>query len=66
MDMGLAGREALSMSELAYALGVSRGTVYALLRDGEGPPTFMVRRRRLVSVAALREWLREREAGGGQ
>lgn len=55
-------REALSIGEAAQAVGLGRATLYELLRDGRGPQTFTVGRRRLVRVEALREWLRRREA----
>lgn len=61
-------RVALSLAEAATAAGLSRSRLYELLADGTGPKSFKVGRRRLVRVAALREWLRglEAEQNGGE
>ncbi len=55
-------RVSLSINEAAASAGISRGLLYALIRDGEGPRTLKLGRRRVVTIEALREWLRDREA----
>lgn len=49
---------ALSVTEAARLLGVSRPTVYSLLAR-EDFPSFSVGNRRLISADGLREWVRE-------
>lgn len=56
-------RLAVSVTEAAALLGVSRPTVYTLLERGGGLPSFRCGRRRLIPVAALRAWI-EAQAGG--
>ncbi len=59
-------RLAVSVTEAAALLGVSRPTVYTLLERGGGLPSFRCGRRRLIPVAALRAWIEaEAQAGGG-
>lgn len=53
---------ALSVTETAAALGVSRPTVYTLLHK-RGFPAFKVGGRTLVSAEGLREWVAA-QAGG--
>ena len=48
---------AYSMTETAHALGVSRPTVYALIKQ-PGFPVFQIGGRKLVSVEGLRDWIR--------
>lgn len=48
---------AYSMTETAHALGVSRPTVYALIKQ-PGFPVFQIGGRKLVSVEGLRDWVR--------
>lgn len=48
---------AYSITEAAHVLGVSRPTVYALIKQ-PGFPVFQVGGRRLVSVEGLRDWIR--------
>ena len=48
---------AYSLTETARVLGVSRPTVYALIKQ-PGFPVFQVGGRRLVSVEGLRDWIR--------
>lgn len=57
-------RLAYSLTETAEALGVSRPTVYELVKR-PGFPVFQIGGRRLVSVEGLRDWVR-REAGCGR
>lgn len=47
---------ALSVAETAKLLGVSKPTVYTLLRK-EGFPVFSVGNRRLISAEGLRQWV---------
>lgn len=48
---------AYSLTETAQVLGVSRPTVYALIKQ-PGFPIFQVGSRKLVSVEGLRDWVR--------
>ena len=47
---------AISASETARILGVSRPTVYQLFHQ-DGFPAFKIRNRTLVSVDGLRAWI---------
>lgn len=49
-------RIAVSVSEAASLIGVSRSSIYPRLLSGE-VPSVVVGKRRLVPIAALREWL---------
>lgn len=53
---------ALSVTETAAALGVSRPTVYTLLHRQDFP-AFRVGGRTLVSAEGLREWVAARAGG---
>lgn len=48
---------AYSITETAQVLGVSRPTVYALIKQ-PGFPVFQIGGRKLVSVEGLRDWVR--------
>ena len=48
---------AYSVTETAQVLGVSRPTVYALIKQ-PGFPVFRVGGRKLISVDGLRNWVR--------
>lgn len=48
---------AYSITEAAQVLGVSRPTVYALIKT-PGFPVFQIGGRKLVSVEGLRDWVR--------
>ena len=48
---------AFSVTETAQVLGVSRPTVYALMKQ-PGFPVFQVGGRKLISVDGLRNWVR--------
>ena len=48
---------AYSLTETAHVLGVSRPTVYALIKQ-PGFPVFQIGGRKLVSVEGLRDWIR--------
>ena len=53
---------ALNATEAAAILGVSRPTIYKLMRS-EGFPVFSIGQRRLISRAGLVEWIqRQTEA----
>ena len=49
---------AYSLTETAQVLGVSRPTVYALIKQ-PGFPVFSVGNRKLVSVEGLKNWIRD-------
>ena len=53
-----AERVALSVTEAAALLGVSRPTVYQLL-NREGFPSFRIGTRRLISRSGLERWVQE-------
>ena len=48
---------AYSLTETAQVLGVSRPTVYELIKQ-PGFPVFQIGGRKLVSVEGLRDWVR--------
>ena len=48
---------AYSLTETAQVLGLSRPTVYTLIKQ-PGFPVFSVGNRKLVSVEGLRDWIR--------
>ena len=48
---------AYSLTETAQVLGVSRPTVYELIKQ-PGFPVFQIGSRKLVSVEGLRDWIR--------
>lgn len=50
------GRTALSVTEAAEELGVSRATLYGLIRSGD-LPSMKIGARQLISRDALREWM---------
>jgi excisionase family DNA binding protein len=56
------GLLALSLDELAAAVGVSRRHLCTLISRGEGPAVVKLGRRRLVRREAADAWLRSREA----
>lgn len=55
---------AVSATEAARLLGVSRPTVYELLRRNAFP-SFHVGTRRLIPVSGLEAWIAEQSSGGG-
>ena len=50
---------AVSVSEAAVMLGISRPKVYDLMRSEKFYPAFKVGNRTLISVDGLREWIKE-------
>ena len=54
---------AYSLTETAEVLGVSRPTVYALIKQ-PGFPVFQIGGRKLVSVDGLREWVLQEARNG--
>lgn len=57
-------RLAYSPTEAAQALGVSRPTVYRLIKR-EDFPSFKIGSRTLVSADGLKEWVQKQSTGGG-
>lgn len=55
---------ALSVTEAAQILGVSRPTVYSLLAR-EDFPSFSVGNRRLISAEGLKDWVANQSGGAG-
>ena len=60
--MKLSEKMALTITETAQALGVSRPTVYTLLHR-EGFPAFRIGNRVLISRAKLEEWVNAQSGG---
>lgn len=63
MDSRRNERVALSVTEAAALLGVSRPTVYQLL-NREDFPSFRIGARRLISRAGLERWVQEQTERG--
>lgn len=57
-----AGREAVSVRDAASIAGFGGTKMYEAIREGWGPPTFTIGRRRLIRLEALKQWLAELEA----
>lgn len=58
---------AISPSEAALALDVSRPTIYELMNRAESPiPNFRIGTRRLIPVEGLRAWVAAQAAAGGE
>lgn len=58
-------KAALSVTEAAEMLGVTRQTVYSQLLHREDFPMFKVGARTLISAAGLERWIAEQSARGG-
>jgi excisionase family DNA binding protein len=58
----VSARLAISVTEAAERLGVSRNTVYTAIRSDE-MPTFRMGRRTLIPVDALRRWIASASVG---
>lgn len=56
-------RLALSVTEAAALLGVSRPTVYKLIRR-DGFPAFKIGSRTLISRVGLADWVQQQAANG--
>lgn len=54
---------AISIAETAEALGVSRPTVYKMIKDGNFP-ALRLRRRIVIPVEALNEWVKTQSQSG--
>ena len=52
----------VSVTEAARLLGISRPTMYAIIRR-EDFPSFRVGGRRLISLAGLQRWIAEQTGG---
>jgi excisionase family DNA binding protein len=52
---------ALTISQAAKRLGISRSLLYKLLKKGEGPPTVQFGRSTRVQVTSLQKWVEQRE-----
>lgn len=58
-----AGREAVSVREAARIAGIGGTLIYEAIREGWGPPTVLIgKRRRVIRIPALRRWLADLEA----
>lgn len=63
MDSRRNERVALSVTEAAALLGVSRPTVYQLMNRADFP-SFRIGARRLISRAGLERWVQEQAERG--
>jgi len=61
--MDLNEKLALSVSEVAQLLGISKPTVYELIHR-EDFPSFQIGRRTLISRVRLAEWVEAQAKGG--
>lgn len=52
---------ALTVSQAAQSLGLSRAKLYALIAQGDGPPTVRFGRSVRISVASLTLWIKRYE-----
>lgn len=57
---------AVSPAEAAQLLGVSKPTVYQLLRRADFPAAFKIGTRTLISRSALEKWVEAQAATGGE
>lgn len=48
--------QAISISQFCRNYGISRGTFYNLEKASKAPRTLQLGRRRVIPVAAVREW----------
>ncbi len=62
MSLSNTAPDALTISEAADAIRVSRRHLQNLCQKGEGPPVIHLGRRRIIRREALDQWLIEREA----
>lgn len=56
MNQTILERQAFTVSQFCEAHGFSRAMFYALLKDGTGPTTMLVRGRRLISRESASAW----------
>jgi excisionase family DNA binding protein len=61
MPLSNTAPDALTISEAADAIRVSRRHLQNLCQKGEGPPIIHLGRRRIIRREALNQWLAERE-----
>jgi hypothetical protein len=54
-----------STAQAAKAIGVSRGTLDRLAKDGGGPPFIQIGTTRKYDLAKVAAWYRDQERGGG-
>ena len=54
----------LNVTDIQYQLGLSRGRVYELMKDGT-IPSVKIGKRRLVPVKALKEYVDGLDTSGG-
>jgi hypothetical protein len=53
---------AFTISQFCEAFQISRGMYHKLKKQGLGPREMIIGTRRLITIEAAREWVREREA----
>lgn len=63
--MGMAEKMALSVAEAAEALGISRRSLYNLIKS-DGFPVLELGGRRVIPVDLLQEWMHKRVEGRKQ
>ena len=54
-------RQAYSVATFCSAFDMSRATFYRILASGEGPQTYHIGKRTMISAAAADEWRRRME-----
>ena len=57
-------RLAVSVSEAARLLSISKSTFYRLVQEGKAPAIRVTEKRLIVPVAALQAWLQAQREGG--
>lgn len=57
------GKMALSVDEMAQALGISRTVAYDLVKRADFPSVRLSEKRIVIPVDALREWLKKNMKG---
>lgn len=62
MEISPTGQAAMSIAGFCDAYGITRPLLYKLWKQGIGPKTINLGRRRLISIAAASAWQQEREA----
>jgi len=57
-------KNAMSISEFIISFPISRATLYKLWKQNLGPRFFHIGRRRLISLKAASDWVKELEQDG--
>jgi predicted DNA-binding transcriptional regulator AlpA len=57
--MSSTSKHAMTVKEFCRDHSIGRSSFYELMRDGKGPRSFTVGRKRLIPVEAAAEWRRK-------